>query len=202
MAGLRGHLRELGLVFKRIGAVALSATASTVAIALILGASVLTPGTAPDADTEVASRGRGLRETDRVLGDRVASDPEKGSESSIDGAPGPVAGGESAAGSDPAIDDPRSGSIQGAVLDPGGHGGGTDPGTGHPSGGGGTDEPDPGTEEPEPGGGTPEPEPGGGATPEPTPTGEEPPAEDGKDKNTDANGNGHANGHDKENGKP
>ena len=52
LAAVQGQVRELFLVIKRVGAVAVSATASTIAIALILGGTTLSPGTwdrfAPD----------------------------------------------------------------------------------------------------------------------------------------------------------
>jgi putative nucleotidyltransferase with HDIG domain len=70
LAKIQRQFEELGLVFKRMGAVAVSATASTIAIALILGSTVLTPGTGGDAPAMAAPQRR-IRPIDRVLASRI-----------------------------------------------------------------------------------------------------------------------------------
>jgi len=69
LARMQQQLHELRLLFKRMGAVAVSATASTIAIALILGGTVLSPGT-HDAP-ELAERHRKVTPIDRVLASRL-----------------------------------------------------------------------------------------------------------------------------------
>ncbi|MBW3594482.1 MAG: translation initiation factor IF-2 N-terminal domain-containing protein, partial [Actinobacteria bacterium] len=69
VARIQRQIQELQLLFKRMGAVAVSATASTIAIALILGGTVLSPGTS-DAP-EVAERHRKVTPIDRVLASRL-----------------------------------------------------------------------------------------------------------------------------------
>lgn len=230
-AGLQRQLRELWLVFRRIGAVALSAIASTIAIALILGSTVLSPGTSPDETAPELAQGRDASEPlDEVLGANVTSNEDAGLERTDERSGSTPSGGTGPARDDDPLAEAtqRSSAIIGEPVkfDPNDDGGGAEPGgggqpgggTGEPgggttdpgtqpepddggSGGGGTTEPDPGTT-PEPGGGS-EPDPGtggsGGAGSEPEPgSGGEPPSEDGKDKNPDANGNGNAYGHDKD----
>lgn len=235
VAAMQRQLRELWLVFRRIGAVALSATASTIAIALILGSTVLSPGTPPTETEPDLAQGRDVTEPidDEVLGTNVTAeddgtDPGGSDEGGLSGGQdGARSTADGASGNEG--DEERSAAIVGepVTFDPTGGGGGGNgpaPGGGEQPGGGTTDpgtEPDDGgtdggdgTEaEPEPGGGSepepepqpdPEPEPGNGSGNEPEPgSGGEPPSENGKDKNPDANGNGYANGHDKEDkGKP
>jgi len=66
---LQQQVHELQLLFKRMGAVAISATASTIAIALILGGTVLSPGT--HDRPEVADGNRKVTPIDRVLAGRL-----------------------------------------------------------------------------------------------------------------------------------
>ena len=63
------QIHELQLLFKRMGAVAVSATASTIAIALILGGTVLSPGT--QTAPEIAQKNRRVTPIDRVLASRL-----------------------------------------------------------------------------------------------------------------------------------
>ena len=191
LANLQRHVRELWLVFRRIGAIALSAAASTIAISLILGSTVLTPGTAPDEAVQDVAKQEGSQPLDRVLGNNVvaADDEVAATEDSAfeDAADVPSATDDAA--DDPSVPDegPALGTIggDGIAFDPedSSDGTGTDP------------DPDGGGTDPDPDGGGTDPEPGGGEQPPP-------PDDDPKDKNPDANGNGHANGHDKDKGKP
>lgn len=196
LAGLQRQIREVWLVFRRIGAVALSATASTIAIALILGSTVLTPGTPPDEVQDLANQ-QGSRPLDRVLGSGVVA-AEETVDVAESGAPDNALDasfddGASVGSSDP--EGPTSGTIGGGAItfDPDGpSGGGTDPDP-EPDGGGGTDpgpdgggtdpdpEPDGGGTAPEPddGGTDPDPDGGGGTDPEPDDGGTDPNPDDG-----------------------
>jgi putative nucleotidyltransferase with HDIG domain len=75
LARFQHQAQELRLVFKRMGAVALSATASTIAIALILGSTILSNGVPDDAEGRDGSRR--AAPIDRVLGNRIAAAPER-----------------------------------------------------------------------------------------------------------------------------
>ena len=224
LAAIQSQFRELFLVFKRIGAVAVSATASTIAIALILGSTVLSPGTPEDSVPELAERRpNNVEPIDRVLGERIEA---------RDGAVTDI-GGLVADGSDqapPADDDVlgvrfqqevRVASLEGDVrfdeagdgIAPPPDGGVETPPEGGNNGGGGGNTPGGGGAPPD-GGGTTPPQ-GGGNTPPPDGGGNTPPGgggsggengggntdpKGGGDKNPDASGNGYSNenapGHD------
>ena len=204
LAAMQRQLRELFLVFKRIGAVAVSATASTIAIALILGSTVLSPGTLEDAAPELADRPANVEPIDSVLGDRITSP---------DDAFAAVSEAVAADAGEPTDlvlgtrvrNDVRVASLGGDVGIGDVDGGGTEPppggGTEPPPGGGTEPPPGGGTNPPPPGGGgtTPPPSGGGGTTPPPADGGGSGP-KGGEDKNPDAPGNGYgkdnAPGHD------
>jgi len=222
LAAIQRQLRELALVFKRIGAVAVSATASTIAIALILGSTVLSPGTPEDAVPELAERRRNVEPIDRVLGERI-TDPADALAALSEA----VAGPSSNATTDEVLgvrvaEDVRVASIEGPEVGfgdglagdgtppgdggqnpPGGGGGGEGPpgesGDGDgapPPGDGGTNNPDGGGSEPPPGGGsdtTPPSDGGSGDTATPPSGGNGSDPGGGEDKNPNANGNGHSN---------
>lgn len=223
----QGQLHELQLVFKRMGAVAISATASTIAIALLLGGTVLAPGTTDVPD--VADKGGRVTPIDRVLASRMNGEQGAYDEDApLSDALAPI--GTSAArptskyndnfvdgsldGDELALEGGTGGETEGPGEEPGegpgenpGPGPGENPGLGATPPGGGTTNPGPyvggstGTKPdmtaPTPGTTNPPP------TAAPTPT--DPPGPGngngkGEDKNPDAPGNGHAYGRDKDNG--
>ncbi|MGH2806050.1 MAG: HD-GYP domain-containing protein [Actinomycetota bacterium] len=199
------RIQQTGVAIRRVGSVALSATASTIAIALVLGATVLDSGVPRPAD-DAGRRQRAV--TDEVLGTRIsqggsaqaaaghdAIDPDldggiDGDEEttvagSIESAPSLVGTTDSSEGTGTTgRDDPSSGSgADGGTTDPGG---GTDP----------TPAPGPTEPEPEP---TTEPE------PEPTDDGK-PGNGNGRDKDKPKDDDGsppeHSNGNGNSGGKP
>jgi hypothetical protein len=192
------RIQQAGVAFRRVGRVAFSATASTIAIALILGATVLDSGVPRPVDGVGPDRDR---ITDQVLGTRIteggspqAAAGHEGIDTDLDGdiadetiedETTTLAG---SIESDPvivgSIDSTEGSGTTGPY--PGGPGGGSGPG-----GGDGTTDPgtDPGTEPtPEP---STEPEPQPTTEPEPQPEPEPTPADDGKPGNGNGNGNGH-----------
>jgi hypothetical protein len=215
LSTIETQFRELFVGLRRVGAVALSATASTIAIALILGSGALSPGT-PTTPAVAAPQRHSSLADDEVLGTRV----------DLPSAPGDT-GAETGGGADdiggvsqtPDTTDQTltsdgvtfTASIDEAIADdlgsdPGGTDPGTEPGPGTGgSEGGGPSQPPPdaggGSEQPPPpDSGQPPPDSGGGSAEQPPDGGsgpEQPPPSDPKDKNPDANGNGHAYGHDK-----
>jgi putative nucleotidyltransferase with HDIG domain len=220
LAPLQGQVRELGLVLRRVGAVALSATASTIAIALILGSSVLSPGTfRRDPSTEVAQGRNSSQPDDQVLGTQVSTtDGDEASDATDDEVDSTDAAGLPGDAADPTTDAgdgelfiAEDGSVIGPSIDfqddDAPSGGGTDPG-GEPQpgpGGGGTDpEPQPEPEPPPPTP-APQPEPEPEPQPEPQPEPTEPPSNgngNGNGNSGEAPGNsGNAPGHNKPDGK-
>ncbi|MGH2806488.1 MAG: HD domain-containing phosphohydrolase [Actinomycetota bacterium] len=221
LQGLQRQAQELRLVFKRMGAVALSATASTIAIALILGSTILSNGVPDDADGRDGRRR--VAPIDRVLGNRIAADPNRitsdfvpsdgfavsqeaaarsTSASVLISDVGGVTDGFGGGGEDPGENpDPGNGGGpgpgNGGGNGGGGNGGGNDGGGGGvvPGiGGGDNNGPtpnDPGTPTPTP----PPPPPGGGSDPDDNHPGK------GKGKGKPENpGNGHGNGNGNGNG--
>ena len=165
LAAAASQLRELGLMFRRIGAVAMSATASTIAIALILGSTVLSPGTPKQGASKVAERSEPTEPIDGVLGIRVGNADE-----AVGAVSDAVAATEDSAtsiedqvlGIRVAQDPVRVASVEGDPVKFDGGTGGNGGGTTNPPGGGTTNPPGGGTTNP-PGGGTTNP-PGGGTT--------------------------------------
>jgi len=211
LAAIQGQLRELVLVFKRIGAVAVSATASTIAIALILGSTVLAPGTPEASVPELAEGTRKAEPIDRVLGERLTSPDEDVaalSEAVVD--PQSDDSSDAVRGVGFRDDAVRVASLQGpeVVFGDGDndlpHGGDETP---PPGDGGDTPPPDDGGNSHPPSGGESPPPGDGGETPPPDDEGDTPPDEGedppppeddkdegGEDKNSDRPGNGHGNG--------
>jgi hypothetical protein len=205
---VQGQIHELQLLFKRMGAVAISATASTIAIALLLGGTVLAPGTNDVPD--VADKGGRVSPIDRVLASRLnAEEDAYDADAPLSDALAPT--GVSAARPTTVYDDDYvDGSLDGDELAlEGGTGGETEgPGEEPGEGPGGNPEPNPTP----PGGGTtnPGPDVGGGSgtkpdtttppptttNPPPTPTPTDPPG----NGNGNGNGNGHGNGNGNGNG--
>ena len=155
LARIQRQLHELQLLFKRMGAIAVSATASTIAIALILGGTVLSPGTSDAPD--LAERHRRVTPIDRVLASRLHN------EASAYDASTPLSDALSPRGTTPATDvtghaqeDPTQvASLEGEVKIPGGDGGqGEGPGSVDQPGpiGGGTVNPGPIVDQPGPSG--------------------------------------------------
>ena len=209
LAAIERQLREVWLVFRRIGAVALSATASTIAIALILGSTVLSPGTPTGTAPEIAEQQSPADPIDSVLGERVGPSDDAVAEVTDAVTDGDAAPDDHVLGLRVTQDDTRSASVEGPDLKfDGGDGTPTDPGT-DPGTGGGTPPPDGGGQPGPVGPGTP----GGGGT---NPGGgnggnggSNPGAGNGgsktggeQDKNPDAPGNGYGNenapGHNKD----
>ena len=141
LARVQRQMQELQLLFKRMGAIAVSATASTIAIALLLGGTVLAPGTNDVPD--LADRQGRVTPIDRVLAERLSSEDD-----AYDGdaplseavAPrGATAMSPESTGDDDPVDERFNGGLDGGDLAiDGGTGGGTD------GPGGGTDGPGPG----------------------------------------------------------
>jgi hypothetical protein len=213
-APLQGQARELGLVLRRIGAVALSATASTIAIALILGSSVLSPGTfRRDPSAEVAQERNSTQGDDQVLGTQVSSDEGETSDAFDEDTTSDDDASDLGEGVDPATDgDPltiaEGGSLVGPSIDfdddEAPTGGGTDPEP-QPE-----PEPPPPEPQPEPEPPPPSPQPEPEPEPEPQPEPEPEPTEPPSNGNGNGNGNsgeapgnsGNAPGHNKPEGKP
>ncbi len=170
LAWAQRQLHELRILFRRVGAVAISAAASTVAIALILGTAMLNPSTfggVPDSqpvhpDRNVIASGDG-GEDPRVLGARLAAD-ELGAFSSAPGLglpegslsiPGDAGGDRGPTGGDTHDpgDQPGGGD--------GGGGGGGNGGDGGNDGGGNDNDDDGGSVDPGPVVTVPEPDDGG-----------------------------------------
>ena len=223
LTALSRHFREVWIVLRRIGAVAISATASTVVIALILGSAVLSPGTREETPPVAAANPGRDGNGDSVLGERVQAGDDAVSAVSDAVTEGDEVLGEHitndaadegvlvATVQGPPVDIPDG--SQGGPGNPGAPGGGPGPGvtvpppppppptnggtdpepTPPPGNGGETPPPDNGGEQPPPGNGGEQPPPGG-SNPDPEPT--PPPEEDPKDKNPDSPGNGYAHGHD------
>jgi putative nucleotidyltransferase with HDIG domain len=179
------RIQQTGVAFRRVGRVALSATASTIAIALVLGATVLDSGVPRPADDVRPDRDR---ITDQVLGTRIT-----------EGGSVEAAAGHEALETDTDVDgvvaDDEADEDEATVLaggvesdpilvgsiDSTDGSGTTGPYPGAPGGGGGTTGPgtDPGTDP----GTEPEPEPEPQPTTEPEPQPEPSPDDDGKPGN-------------------
>ncbi|HET7481596.1 MAG TPA: HD-GYP domain-containing protein, partial [Actinomycetota bacterium] len=72
LAAFATQIREAALGLRRIGAVALSATASTIVLALVVGSTAITPPVSERPVVAAPDRGS---QRDLVLGDRVTNDP-------------------------------------------------------------------------------------------------------------------------------
>lgn len=186
------RIHQTGVAFRRVGSVALSATASTIAIALVLGATVLDSGV-PQPAEELAPEEREV--TDQVLGTRIteggsaqaaaghdAIDEDlndiDGIETDDDGETTVLAGGIE---SDPIIVGSIDSSDGSGTTGPYPGGGGGDGGGSPDPGDGGTD---PGTDP------TPAPEPEPTTQPEPQPTTEPEPQPEPEPTEDDKPGNG------------
>lgn len=187
LAAIAAQLREARLALRRVGAVTVSGAVSAIAIAIILGSTVLSPGTRsvqPQADNS-PRRSRG---DDIVLGAEIDGDLSSltGADTEVPLSTTQVAM-ASATGPE-ATADSRTGGFLGASISGDTEGAAPGPGSG-------------GSTDPDPTG------PGSGETPAPEPSPTTPPADDdgtsqpaeepappGKDKNPNSNGNGKAKG--------